>query len=123
MEIAERVERGELTYSQGERLAMFLDLERLGLAKRYYPKSAYADRRRLATKLGYSANETGTEALDVDLGALLSTYVTAVDAASGPPRGPSGREAAGPAGTEEAPLVDGSPCVGTGIAQSLFALD
>jgi hypothetical protein len=58
MQIAERVERGELTYSQGERLAMFLDLEWLGLARSYYPKAAYADRRRLAAKFGYGANET-----------------------------------------------------------------
>lgn len=35
MEIAERVRRGELTYSQGERIGMFLELERLGLATTY----------------------------------------------------------------------------------------
>ena len=43
-EIAERVKRGELTYAQGERLAMYLDLERLGLARSYYPKTVYQAR-------------------------------------------------------------------------------
>ena len=80
VEIAERVGRGELTYSQGERLAMFLDLERLGLARAYYPKSAYADRRRLASKLGYALNESGTAAFEVELSELLRAYVDAVEA-------------------------------------------
>ena len=98
--IAERVEHGELSYSQGERLAAFLDLERLGLAKSYYPKSAYADRRRLAAKTGYSPNEMGCEALDVDLAALLSAYVGAVDSGSELPRRPLGRQAVDAAGSE-----------------------
>jgi hypothetical protein len=78
MEIAERVRRGELTYSQGERIGMFLELERLGLATVYYPKSVYAARRREAGKLGYTANESGTESLDVELAELLAPYVEAV---------------------------------------------
>jgi hypothetical protein len=78
MEIAERVRRGELTYSQGERIGMFLELERLGLATTYYPKSVYAARRRETGKLGYTANESGTESLDVELAELLAPYVEAV---------------------------------------------
>jgi hypothetical protein len=34
IEVAGRVSRGEVTYAQGERMSMFLDLERLGLADR-----------------------------------------------------------------------------------------
>jgi hypothetical protein len=78
VEIAERVKRGELSYSQGERIGMFLELERLGLATAYYPKSVYAARRREASKLGYAANESGTESLDVELGDLLAPHVEAV---------------------------------------------
>jgi hypothetical protein len=78
VEIAERVKRGELSYAQGERIAMFLELERLGLATAYYPKSVYAARRREAGKLGYAANESGTESMEVELGDLLASYVEAV---------------------------------------------
>ena len=77
-EIAERVSTGELTYAQGERLSMFLDLERLGLAASYYPKSVGAARRREAAKLGYAANESPL-AVDVDLDDLLRPYVQTVE--------------------------------------------
>lgn len=79
LEIAERVERGELDYKQGERLAMFLDLERLGLAKSYYPKSVYAARRREAKKLGYSVSDVGSTPLELDIGSLFRAYLEAVD--------------------------------------------
>jgi hypothetical protein len=103
LEIARRVAAGELTYSQGERLSTFLELVHLGVARRYYPKAAYADRRRLAADLGYSVNETSAEALDVDLAELLKPYAAAVteSAAAGwmrleaaPPGDASGRAAA-----------------------------
>jgi hypothetical protein len=80
VEIAERVKRGELTYAQGERLAMYLDLERLGLARSFYPKTVYAARRREAARLGYGANEAGTSPLEVELADLLEPYVQAVEA-------------------------------------------
>jgi hypothetical protein len=80
VEIAARVGRGELDYKQGERLSMFLDLERLGLAKSYYPKSVYAARRREAKKLGYSIVDTGSEPLEVELGELLQPYADAIGA-------------------------------------------
>lgn len=70
--------KGELTYAQGERLSMFLDLERLGLATSYYPKSVGATRRREAAKLGYAANETSLP-VDVDLSALLQPYGDVVE--------------------------------------------
>jgi hypothetical protein len=82
LEIAARVERGELDYKQGERLAMFLELERLGIAQSYYPKSVYATRRREARKLGYSTSDTGASPLDVGLGELLLPYIEALGADS-----------------------------------------
>jgi hypothetical protein len=79
MELAERIRRGEVSHGQAERLHLFLDLERLGLAPKCYRKSVYAARRREATKLGFSANESGREALDIDLADLLTAYLRAVD--------------------------------------------
>jgi hypothetical protein len=80
LEIADRVERGELDYKQGERLATFLELERLGIVKTFYPKSVYAARRREARKLGYATSDAGASALDVKLSGLLRSYVEAVEA-------------------------------------------
>jgi hypothetical protein len=79
VEIHERVSKGELTYAQGERLAMFLDLERLGLAQSYYPGSVNRQRRREAMKLGYASNDGTGAGMEVDLGDLLRAYRTAVD--------------------------------------------
>jgi hypothetical protein len=81
MELAERMRRGELSHGQAERLHLFLDLERLGLARQCYRDSVYAARRREATKLGYSANEGKADGLDVELADLLAAYVQAVDGA------------------------------------------
>jgi hypothetical protein len=80
VEIAERVHAGELTYAQGERLSMFLDLERLGLAQRYYPRSVYTARKREARKLGYAMSDEGAESLTVKLAELLRPYLEAVRA-------------------------------------------
>jgi hypothetical protein len=46
MELAERMRGGELTHGQADRLHLFLDRERLGLAKERYAKSIYSARRR-----------------------------------------------------------------------------
>jgi hypothetical protein len=81
MELAERMRRGELSHGQAERLHLFLDLERLGLARQCYRDSVYAARRREATKLGSSANEGRADGLDVELADLLAAYVQAVDGA------------------------------------------
>jgi hypothetical protein len=80
LELAGRVAAGELTYSQGERLSTYLELVHLGVAKGYYPKAAYADRRRLAAELGYSVNEASAQPLDVDLSELLEPFTAAVGA-------------------------------------------
>jgi hypothetical protein len=79
VEIHERVSQGELTYQQGERLSMFLDLERLGLAASYYPTSVYRQRRREAVKLGYAANDGVASPLEVEVGDLLAVYVEKVE--------------------------------------------
>jgi hypothetical protein len=95
-EVAERVVRGEMTYAQGERMSMFLDLERLGLATSYYPRSVLAARRREARSLGMAQNDVGMTEIEIDLAQLLSAYrgaferwpragVAALAEASGPP--------------------------------------
>jgi hypothetical protein len=98
MGLAERMRRGELSHGQAERLHLFLDLERLGLAKQCYRGSVYSARRREAAKLGYSVNEAGTDGLDVELADLLAEYVRAVDGARGC-RPTSRRKPAGGGGT------------------------
>jgi hypothetical protein len=79
IELADRMQRGELSHGQAERLHLFLDLERLGLAPRCYRESVHVARRREATKLGYGTNESGRGGLTVDLEELLGAYVRAVD--------------------------------------------
>jgi hypothetical protein len=79
IELAERMRCGELSHGQAERLHLFLDLERLGLGRQCYRDSVYAARRREARKLGYSASDTGSDGIDVDLAELLAAYVRAVD--------------------------------------------
>jgi hypothetical protein len=85
LEIADRVKRGELDYTQGERLAMFLELERLGVAKAYYPKTVYAARRREARKLGYAISDSGAVPLDVELSELLRPSLGQEDVTSPEP--------------------------------------
>jgi hypothetical protein len=82
VKIFENVADGELTAQQGERLAMFLDLERLGLAKAYYAPPLYASRRREALELGYASNDVGLTSLDVDLAELLDPYRVVVERAA-----------------------------------------
>lgn len=81
VEIARSAAASELTSAQGERVSLFLDLERLGLAASYYSAAMLADRRRLARKLGYAANHPTAEPLTVELGALLAPYSAALQAA------------------------------------------
>lgn len=84
MELAERMQRGDLSHGQAERLHLFLDLERLGLARQSYRDSVYAARRREAAKLGYSASDTGADGIDVELAELLGAYVQAGGRGIGP---------------------------------------
>jgi hypothetical protein len=71
-EVAGKVGRREMTYAQGERMSMFLDLERLGLAATYYPKSVLVARKREARSLGMAANDAGMAAIDVDVEQLCA---------------------------------------------------
>jgi hypothetical protein len=100
--IAELVRREELSYSQGERVGMFLDLERLGLARTYYSSSAYSDRRRLASKLGLSSNESGQHALEIELAELMTPYAQAIEETA--TRRPSARPEQAAAGDAPHPL-------------------
>jgi len=72
--LAAQVSGGGLSYAQGERMSTFLDLERLGLATSYYPKSVLAARRREAKSLGFASNDNGMADLDVELEHLLLPY-------------------------------------------------
>jgi hypothetical protein len=57
-QIAGRVGKGEMTYAQGERMGMFLDLERLGLARAYYKSSVM---RVALARLGGSGSRLTTQ--------------------------------------------------------------
>lgn len=74
MTLMEMVRAGEIGRAAAERLSMYLDLERLGLAQEFYGPRVYAERRREARKYGLSANDSGTDALDLDVGELVRPY-------------------------------------------------
>jgi hypothetical protein len=82
IEIAKRVSEGKLKYGQGERMSMFLALERLGLAQSYYPVSVFSARRREARRIGLSVSDTGANALEIELQELLRPYLNAVGPAA-----------------------------------------
>ena len=91
-----------MTYAQGERMGMFLDLERLGLLGSYYPASVAVSRTREARKLGLAANDPGIGGLDAEVGPLLQAYAEALDrnsevsaASDGAAGAPTAAEAAG----------------------------
>ena len=79
VELARRVAAGYLRYAQGERLSMFLDLERLGLLSTYHSVTVLAARRREARALGWSANESGASELTVDVGELVAPFCAAIE--------------------------------------------
>jgi hypothetical protein len=116
VQIAELVRTGHLSYSQGERVGMFLDLERLGLARTYYSKAAYSDRRRLASKLGLSSNESGQHTLEVELSELVRPYVRAVEESA--TRRPGRPDQA--AGGDAADAHDARPGTHRPVAEPLF---
>ena len=93
IELARRVISGELRYSQGERLSMLVDLERVGLDQAFYPRSVLSSRRAEARKVGLAASEMNSPGLEVDLSELLSPYEAAVGLAAGPRPGPIPTEA------------------------------
>lgn len=99
IELARRVVAGELRYSQGERLSMLVDLERIGLDAAYYPKSVLSSRRAEARTVGLAASEIDCLPLEVDLSELLAPYQAAVDSAAGPR--PQVEQTAAPASWEQ----------------------
>ena len=74
VDLAARVTRGELTEQQAERVHLFLDLERLGVAASCYSKSRYSARKRELTALGFSPADTGPDEAEYELGQLLAPY-------------------------------------------------
>jgi hypothetical protein len=95
--LARRVELGELTYAQGERMSLYLDLERLGVVSAYYPPSVLASRKREARQLGLSTNESGAEPIEAALGELLARYRETVEALAGCSSGSPAAAGAAPA--------------------------
>jgi hypothetical protein len=65
---------GRLNYAEAERVSMFLEAERLGLARRLYPGSVYAARRREVARIGLASNEPGQPEIEYDLSGLLGPY-------------------------------------------------
>lgn len=92
IELARRVIAGELRYSQGERLSMLVDLERIGLEQAYYPRSVLSSRRAEARSVGLAANEINCSGLEVDLSELLAPYQAAIDLAVGQRPAPGSSE-------------------------------
>jgi len=119
-EIAAMVEKGLMTYAQGERMAMFLDVERLGLARGYYKPSVLTSRAREARGLGLAANDPGVDGFTADVGVLTRAYREAVERETEgrtPPTSAAGghraAQAAGsPAAASEAAGVESLPFPG-----------
>jgi hypothetical protein len=74
MTLLEMVRAGEIGRGAAERLSMFLDLERLGLASEFYGPRVYSERKREARKYGLSANDSGTDPVDLEVGDLLRPF-------------------------------------------------
>lgn len=87
-------------------MSAFLDLERLGLATSYYPKSVLAARRREAKSLGFGSNDSGMADLDVELESLLLPYREAFGDA-GSAREASLAQASGAPAQDVAPEIVG----------------
>lgn len=69
-----KVVAGDLSYAQAERMSMFLDVERLGLAPSFYPKAVHAARRREAARIGLASNEGGRPEVEYDLSQMMAPY-------------------------------------------------
>jgi hypothetical protein len=117
-EIAGRVGESRMTSAQGERMGMFLDLERLGLARAYYKASVYASRVREARRLGLAANDSGSAGLTVDVGELVRPYCEALEHCLDQQRPPTPV-----AGGHRAAEAAGAPAVGSagGVEPVLFS--
>lgn len=71
VKLIERVQLGEITTAQYEKLTGFLDAERLGLTDRVYNAETARRRRKLAKVLGVAVADAEIEPLDIALDELL----------------------------------------------------
>lgn len=72
MKLIERVQLGEISFSQYERMTAFLEAERLGQADRVYPASTRRSRQREARELGLAPADADVVELDESLDELLA---------------------------------------------------
>ena len=72
MTILERVKAGELGSAAGERLRMYLELERLGVADEYYTAAQLRERRKEARKYGLTLDDAVVQSIDFALGEILA---------------------------------------------------
>lgn len=72
VKLIERVQLGEITYAQFERMTAFLDAERLGMTDRVYTAEQARARRREAKSLGLSTSDAEMPEFDAALDDLLA---------------------------------------------------
>ena len=72
VKLIERVQLGEISYAQFERMTAFLDAERLGMVDRVYTSDQARSRRREAKQLGLSASDAEYVEFDEALDELLA---------------------------------------------------
>jgi hypothetical protein len=72
VKLIERVQHGELKTAQFERMATFLDVERLGLADVVYSPALLRARRREARELNLAAGDAEIQELELSLDEVLS---------------------------------------------------
>jgi hypothetical protein len=72
MKLIERVQLGEITFAQYERMSAFLEAERLGQADRVYPAGTRRSRQREARELGLAPADADVVELDESLDELLA---------------------------------------------------
>jgi hypothetical protein len=66
VKLIDRVQLGEIGYAQFERMAAFLDAERLGMADRVYAPETLRRRRREAKELGLSTADVDVDEPEFD---------------------------------------------------------
>ena len=72
VKLIDRVQLGEISYAQFERMTAFLDAERLGMVDRVYTSDQARSRRREAKQLGLSASDAEYVEFDEALDELLA---------------------------------------------------
>jgi len=79
LKLTERVARGEISCSQAERMHAYIDAERLGVAATLYSQGALRARRREARQLGIASNDSGLDAVELELHELLAPFAQSFD--------------------------------------------